>query len=124
MRRLSASVLLALFSFTLIGGAVLADSGSQLPECCRRDGKHHCSTPRMATAPASGPAVQSERVICPSFPAGLTVQAQGYAVHFSGARADILLAAKSAVRATRTASRPSGAFFRSCQKRGPPALLF
>jgi hypothetical protein len=63
LRRLWAIFLLALFSFSLIGPTVAADSDSNLPACCRRFGKHHCS---MSGNPSSGPAARSAR--CAAFP--------------------------------------------------------
>ena len=41
MRRSTSIVLLALFSYLLI--APLSASDSNLPACCRRNGKHHCA---------------------------------------------------------------------------------
>jgi hypothetical protein len=43
--RFLASVLVALFSWSLISPAVLADAASNLPACCRRAGLHHCAVP-------------------------------------------------------------------------------
>jgi hypothetical protein len=46
MYRLSAILLSAFFSFSLISPAVFAaDPDASLPACCRRDGKHHCAVP-------------------------------------------------------------------------------
>src|SRR5213082_915167 len=65
MRRLWATLLLAVIGFALIGPALLAASAdTNLPACCRRDGKHHCATP----ASSNGPSIQPVR--CASFPVG------------------------------------------------------
>jgi hypothetical protein len=41
--RRSAILLLAVFSFSLLIPAFNSDRDANLPACCRRDGKHHCS---------------------------------------------------------------------------------
>jgi hypothetical protein len=66
VRRTSAILLLALFSFSLIGPAVLAsDPESNLPACCRRNGKHHCA---MGTQTGSSSERSVQSGACPSFP--------------------------------------------------------
>ena len=72
MRRGPAILLLFLFSFPLIGPALFVDAGSDLPACCRRDGKHHCGmmAQDMAETPSSGPVVSTFRTRCPFFPKG------------------------------------------------------
>lgn len=70
MRRVPAILLLFLFSFSLFGPALFVDGESNLPACCRRDGKHHCGmmSPEMtgmADSPLSGPAVDAPRARCP-----------------------------------------------------------
>src|SRR5580704_11309241 len=69
MRRTFASLLLALFSFSLISPALLANSPSELPICCRRDGKHQCVISERQTS-AGGTSVQSTQSKCPMFPRG------------------------------------------------------
>jgi len=75
MRRLSAILLLALFSFSLIGQAVVAsDAEASLPACCRRNGKHRCAmVMETRTASTSGPSVLPGA--CPSFPIARAVPA-------------------------------------------------
>jgi hypothetical protein len=74
MRRTVASLLLGLVSFPLIAPLLLADTDSDLPACCRRDGKHHCSMglgsvgsaeTSMTDRESSGPAVNPIRPKCP-----------------------------------------------------------
>src|SRR5579872_5652376 len=66
MRRISAILLLALFSFSLIGPLSFAqDAESNLPACCRRGGKHHCAMTTVRSESSSGPALQTAR--CPLF---------------------------------------------------------
>ena len=76
MQRISAVLLLALFSFPLISPAVFADADSKLPACCRRDGKHRCA--RMSIVDqqeSSGLAVKSAQQKCPYFPKASAVPA-------------------------------------------------
>jgi len=83
MRRVPAILLVFLFSFSLIGPALLVDDQANLPACCRRDGKHHCGMVDggMADAPSPGPAVAAVRVKCPLFPgAGVFVARSGAAL--------------------------------------------
>jgi hypothetical protein len=42
MRRVPAILLVFLFGFSPIASALFVDDQSNLPACCRRDGKHHC----------------------------------------------------------------------------------
>jgi hypothetical protein len=66
VRRTSALLLLAIFSFSLIGPAVLAsDPESNLPACCRRNGKHRCA---MGTQTGSSSERSVQSGACPSFP--------------------------------------------------------
>src|SRR5215467_13449905 len=63
MRRLWATLLLAVIGYTLIAPALFAGpADTKLPACCRRNGKHQCAT----AASPNGPALQSAR--CISFP--------------------------------------------------------
>src|SRR5580704_13571707 len=78
MRRALASFLLLVFSFPLIAPAVLAGAESNLPECCRRGGKHHCAM-RTDNAPsAQDVAFRSTQPRCPSYPGALTTPAGRY----------------------------------------------
>ena len=65
MRRRFAILLLALFSFSLLSPAFGGDSEANLPACCRRSGKHHCSM--GADAPRSGVAFTANGK-CPNYP--------------------------------------------------------
>jgi len=121
MRRILASLLVALFSFSLIAPAVFAsDADSKLPACCRRDGKHHCTVMAGRLEKPSGPAAGTGR--CESFPgaaavpanqiAGLTGISQGV---FTG-----FLSQPASISRTELLSRMS--YSLAGQKRGPPAL--
>jgi hypothetical protein len=122
MRRTVSILLVSLFSFALIGPAVSAsDADSQLPACCRRDGKHHCAMTENQPAPSVGPLLHAAR--CPSFPAAKAVPAS---------RTLGLVRISQAIFAglvSHPASRPQTealyriSYSRAGQKRGPPTLL-
>ena len=66
MRRLLATLLLTIFSYSLISPALFAsDADSKLPACCRRNGAHRCAMSMNQSGQSSGP-VRAGR--CPSFP--------------------------------------------------------
>jgi hypothetical protein len=119
VRRISAILLLALFSFSLISPAVLAaDPESSLPACCRRNGKHHCAMMAIEAASSSGPSLQAAP--CASFPSIRAVPTSA---------ATGLLKTPAAVFASvlsRPAAHPQteqllrNSFTLSGQKRGPP----
>ena len=68
MRRVLALLLLATIGSPLILPA-LANAHSDLPACCRRDGKHHCAMQAMAgDAPVNAPAIKNFHPRCPLFP--------------------------------------------------------
>jgi len=125
MRRVLATLLVSVFSFSLIGPALVAGGNSDLPACCRRGGQHHCAMMDMdsAPAPSSGPAVKANTPKCPYFPKG------GALLPHSGAA---LLAASQSVSLASPGrlaihSRAEAGYHlsssRSHQKRGPPSLL-
>jgi len=122
LRRISAIVLLALFSFSLIGPELLsADSDSTLPACCRREGKHHCAAMSGSGQTSStGPSFRSGGK-CPFFP-GSFISTSG-----SDAFIPVVSAAASAPLADHAAllysAQASGHSYltRSNQKRGPPS---
>jgi hypothetical protein len=122
LKRVSAILLLTLFSLTLISPALFGDTESNLPACCRRDGKHHCALASMANlrlSAVSGPAFQSGE-ICPYLPglflgkstldpfvAAISLAIVSLLVYSAAAWSD----SKQFVHAMR---------IRSHQKRGPP----
>ncbi|MBC8166351.1 MAG: hypothetical protein H7Y20_10815 [Bryobacteraceae bacterium] len=124
MHRAFAVLLLTILSFPLIPAVNPADEQSNLPACCRRDGKHHCA---MMASPAispeaSGAKFKAVRTKCASFPksqatpvvsAFLSVPARGIA--------EPVIAALDVVAQTEARYRLS--FSRSRHKRGPPARL-
>lgn len=67
MRLFIATCLCAIFVGSLLSPLALlvkSDSESNLPACCRRDGKHHCAMMAAATEP-SGKRFQARPEACP-----------------------------------------------------------
>ena len=125
MRRVLATLLVSVFSFSLIGPALVAGGNSDLPACCRRGGQHHCAMMGMDAAPSplSGPTVKANTPKCPYFPkAGAVLPHSGVAL----LRASQSVSSASPGRLT-IHSRVGAAYHlfssRSHQKRGPPSLL-
>jgi hypothetical protein len=50
MRRVTASLMLVMFSFPLLATTLFADAFSGLPACCRRGGTHHCEMTAMESS--------------------------------------------------------------------------
>jgi hypothetical protein len=122
MRRISAILLVALFSFSLISPALFAQvAGSELPTCCRRAGKHHCAMAAIQSESSSGPVLQTGR--CPFFPVGQAVPANR-TVSLAAASASIfagLVGHPACCPQTEALCRIS--YSRAGQKRGPPTPL-
>jgi hypothetical protein len=124
LKRTLASLLLVLISFPLIGPALFAgsDSDSNLPACCRRDGKHHCAMMDAADRQKSeaGPALKATK--CPQFPS--TTVAPGCAktivLSVSPAIGTVLQVQPACFQRAERIARAT--FSRSLQKRGPPYL--
>jgi hypothetical protein len=124
MRRFAATMLVGLFSFSLIGPALFVDADSSLPACCRRDGKHHCAMniadPQEVP---SGAVVKIWGPRCPSFPTACAFPAGSQAALPAGSQlAFAWLLQHPAVQAQAEAGYRIS-FSRSRQKRGPPSLL-
>ena len=67
MRRVWATLLIAVLGFPLIAQAAFGPSGDEtLPPCCRRNGKHHCSMMASASDSSAGVVMRASR--CPAFP--------------------------------------------------------
>jgi hypothetical protein len=116
VRRIMAGLLLAVFSFSLIAPALLADEDSNLPACCRRLGEHHC-----VMAASGGANFIQER--CPHFPPGSASLAASGMVAVTPAQADFAAIVSHPAAHAQTEARYRISFSRAWQKRGPPALL-
>jgi hypothetical protein len=117
VRRISAILLLALFSFLLIGPAVFAsDPEANLPACCRRRGKHHCTVGTQTSATE----VSLQTGACPNF---LTIRAVPASVNTGMAEPYV---AEFTSLLSHPVSRPQTEtllhiwFSLAGQKRGPP----
>ena len=122
MRRALASLLLAVFSFPLFAPALLADAESNLPECCRRGGKHHCAM-AMDETPATGVSLRAVQAPCPFYPGAPAVRAGEYVaiLQNAGAIFGVLVSHPAIHVQTEAGFRVS--LGRSSQKRGPPVVL-
>jgi hypothetical protein len=121
MRRVLATILLVLFSSTLVEPAVFAEKVSQLPECCRRAGQHHCAPAASAEQPASPDSQIGEK--CPYSPALRAMPANGKVTAPGAARTPLALLPSEASTLARTEARCSDCLDRAHQKRGPPVRI-
>lgn len=122
MRRTIAALLAALFSFSLIAPALFASSaGPNLPACCRRDGKHHCSMNAGGAQSSSGPALRSSK--CSFFPCAHAVPANQTAGLPGVSGFHLVGFASNRSGGPRTQLRCRLSYDQSGQKRGPPALF-
>jgi hypothetical protein len=120
MRRAWAMLLLALFSFSLISPTVFAsDADSNLPACCRRNGKHRCGM--TAESQASGPAVQAGR--CAFFPTSQGLPANRIVALVGISQAGFERLASHRASASQTEALSHSSYSRAGQKRGPPTFL-
>jgi hypothetical protein len=122
MRRAFAALLVLVFSFPLIAPALASSpDASQLPACCRRNGKHHCAMGmEMGGSPARSHLLSEK---CPYSPFARTPlmlrHAAAPAIHASGAgHAEGLAAIAGEAEAGYRISAD-----RARYKRGPPAAV-
>jgi hypothetical protein len=123
MRRILATLLLGLFSVTLLPAALFADADSDLPACCRRGGRHQCAMSDMGDENAPGTTVRAARSRCPMFPesaSGVTSTLE-YTPSPSAGLTIALVCMPVAESQAEALFRVS--FARSRQKRGPPSFL-
>lgn len=125
MRRAWAAILVVLFSYPLIAPAFASGpDDSQLPACCRRNGKHHCAMQmaemELGNIP-SGLVTVSEKcpyapfARCPlMLPHSFTPSARGAIAGPGKGPALIVRAAEAGYRISADRAR---------HKRGPPRLL-
>jgi hypothetical protein len=118
-----ASTLLLILACDISLPALLAGPDSNLPACCRRDGKHHCAMMDMLEKQQenAGPSWKTVAKKCPLFPRGTMAffadqstppPATGFAGSLSG---------HSVVRA-QTEVLFHISYSRTRQKRGPPSF--
>ncbi len=127
MRRLYSILLLGAFLLPFLAPALSAGATaeSQLPACCRRNGRHHCAMSAaaramMASADAKQHGFRAPLERCPYQQHSLgVVHHESSAVHAPGVTTVALLREPSAAAQAECLRRIS--FDRSRQKRGPPA---
>lgn len=117
MRRVLASVLLLLFSLALASPLFASDPESNLPACCRRNGKHHCN---MRMGGDSGPGIQTAACPLYSFARGASAQPDTLALTISFGASAILFACICSVHSL-LPDLPRFALDYAGYKRGPPA---
>jgi hypothetical protein len=125
MRRVLASLLLAILSFPLIAQILLANTASDLPSCCRRDGKHHCHMEDMGGSEHTpdGPALKATQPKCPLFPKTQVVPVYSKTMLITRA---LRVGTPHLVNLTIARADDHGpriAFRDSVRKRGPPSSL-
>jgi hypothetical protein len=115
-------MMLVWFSFSLITPFLFAESRSELPACCRRNGKHHCMMSQTGAAGSSGVAFRAEPEKCPVSPF-LRATAAHFETPFVPASViAVALVPIRPVKAVRSVSLHRASYETSCQKRGPPAI--
>ena len=123
MSRFIAIALLVILNCDATLSALLAGPGSNLPACCRRDGKHHCAMLEMLEKQENaGPSWKTVTTKCPLFPRGTVAF---FTDQFTPPRADGfagLLSSRSVVKA-QTEVLFHISHSRTRQKRGPPSLV-
>jgi hypothetical protein len=122
MRRVASALLVLVFSLPLIAPALAsAPDESQLPACCRRNGKHHCAMSMAMDSLSSRYRTVSEK--CPFSPFAHPPLMAPHTLAIPGTPAAFVrAAAPSAIAAQADAGYRISAD-RARHKRGPPALL-
>ena len=120
VRRIWATLLVAVFSFALIGPATFVPTGDQkLPPCCRKTGKHHCALAQNHES-TSGPSFQSGR--CTFFPNEQTLPPIPTDGMVKVGQVILALVFSHPTPQPRTERLGGILFDRTGQKRGPPSI--
>ena len=103
--------------------AFLADRESDLPACCRRDGKHHCAMLEALEKQEreSGPSCKAAANKCPMYPKAAVTYSGGHWVAFAPAGAVTGPIATQPVSKAQTEVLYRISHSRARQKRGPPS---
>jgi hypothetical protein len=125
MQRVSTILLLVVFSLSLIAPALIANSASNVPACCRKDGQHHCSMLNMGEQQGrpSGPEFKSLGSKCPFFLQGGAAPASGKLGTMSPSGVFFAAIVSHPTAHAQTQAQYRVSFSRAWQERGPPALL-
>jgi len=117
MRRALATLLFVLIGLPPVLPLLLSEPSPQLPACCRKEGKHHCSMAMASRAPVEGPALQSRCPLFPKAPSSTSLSSKS-AVAADARVVGIVFSASALPRAAWLApSRPSAD---TAHLRGPP----
>jgi hypothetical protein len=117
MRRLLAITIALLFSFPLAAPFFAVDAAGSLPQCCRRNGQHHCAG--EMTSAQGGTSLSTIAPKCPNWPRSTAVPAPRSFAPAQIQTTSVPLFAHPAT-APQAEARYRIAFARSRQKRGPP----
>jgi hypothetical protein len=121
MRRGIAIVITLLFGWLIILPAVAASPESNLPACCRRNGKHHCSMHEKNATQGHAFSAIAEK--CPRCPQSGTASPLPFSCSPTlGSAVFAGLVSHPAVSPQTEASYRIS-YDRSRQKRGPPSLI-
>jgi hypothetical protein len=117
VRRLTATLLLALFSISLMS-AFGADPDAKLPACCRRNGKHHCAMAAGSSASPEPGFKANDK--CPLYPgAALSTSVVPAIAPPAAALTAILCGGDNLLRSRHRLAIPAERL-RAHLKRGPP----
>src|SRR5271163_2380055 len=117
MKRLLAITMMLLFAVPLAAPFFVADATSNLPECCRRNGSHHCAG--AMTDDSGSRTFSTIASKCPNFPKAIAVRSlTSFATAPSRVGGIPLFVHPASTPQTEARYRIS--FARSRQKRGPP----
>ena len=116
MRRVTASLLLAVFGLPLAAFLGPAAAGAALPACCRRDGKHHCAMN------GAGNGLLLVAQPCNAFPSPAAAPGGAGAPAAKPAPANTRLRAQLSIP-LRQEPAYQASFSRSLRDRAPPAPL-
>jgi hypothetical protein len=127
VKRALASFWLSLFGFALLLPAFSGGGDSDLPACCRRDGKHHCAMMEITDMAASdaSPASPELRSVPPRCPLYLKHEALPVGLETVAAPAVSAIGQQVICdRAWQPVENPRSVILdSSSQKRGPPNPL-
>jgi hypothetical protein len=122
LRRSPAILLLALFSFSLLSpGFFGSDPDANLPACCRRDGKHHCSLTLGSGASQSGRGFHANNK-CPFYPPVVLTSGGSSRGYVAPSTSPVVPDNGGALRTERGLSTPHTFRIVAHRKRGPPSF--
>jgi hypothetical protein len=125
LRRLLAISLLVVLSLSFVSPllALSTKTGSDLPACCRRNGRHHCMSGAAAgLTQYAAPTLNGSAEKCPYCPRATAVVHEAFSVPTAQAVYAGLIAHPAVAAQTESKLRIS--LGRARQKRGPPAFSF